>query len=264
MPAPADLSIVLVRTQGPVNLGLIARLCGNLGIDDLRLVDPQCDRDCDEARRFANKATHRLERAPVFADLATAVADMDQVLGTTARTRQPEQGVGIGPAAIPDWLTERGGGRLGLVFGNEAHGLSAAELAACQGFLHLPMPGDYASYNLSHAVALTAFLATGCDTADVTAPADEPPASAGERDGLFKYWTGTAERFGHFTDVDEGKRQGWVTRFRTWFDQAPMTRAQATVLRGLLARFNAHSFGDKAAAMARTGRAPDQQDQENS
>ena len=84
---PADCCVVLVRTAGPVNLGLIARLCGNLGIDDLRLVTPECDCDGDDARRFANKARHRLQRAPRFTDLGAAVADCQQVLGSSARPR---------------------------------------------------------------------------------------------------------------------------------------------------------------------------------
>jgi len=52
---PNDIAVILVRTEGPVNLGLIARNCRNLGINDLRLVAPLCDRNSDDARKFANK-----------------------------------------------------------------------------------------------------------------------------------------------------------------------------------------------------------------
>src|SRR4051812_36758052 len=66
-PAPGLLArcrIVLVRTQGPVNLGMVARLCGNLSITDLRLVSPLCEIDCEDARKFSTWGKELLLSAP--------------------------------------------------------------------------------------------------------------------------------------------------------------------------------------------------------
>ena len=38
-----SLAVVLVEPAGPLNLGSVARLCANFGVDDLRLVAPRCD-----------------------------------------------------------------------------------------------------------------------------------------------------------------------------------------------------------------------------
>ena len=49
----ADSAVVLVRPQGPVNVGMVARLCANLGVPELRVVEPQCDLDDVQVRQFA-------------------------------------------------------------------------------------------------------------------------------------------------------------------------------------------------------------------
>jgi hypothetical protein len=43
---------ILVRPSGPINLGLIARTAANLGITRLRIVNPQVEINCSDARRL--------------------------------------------------------------------------------------------------------------------------------------------------------------------------------------------------------------------
>ncbi|MEK7412704.1 MAG: TrmH family RNA methyltransferase, partial [Planctomycetota bacterium] len=80
-------TVVLVRTQGPINLGMVARICGNFGIDDLRLVAPRCEVNCDDSRKFSTHSRDLLLNAQVFPTLAAAVADCGMVVGTSARFR---------------------------------------------------------------------------------------------------------------------------------------------------------------------------------
>ena len=146
------LVVVLSRTQGPLNLGLCARAC-NLGVP-MRLAEPLCDRNSDEARKFSNKERDTLLAAPIFTDLAAATADCGLVIGTTARMREADNhGEPLLPEQVPDYLAARPADRVAIVFGNEADGLSADELRQCNAFIHLETPGPYSSYNLSHAVA---------------------------------------------------------------------------------------------------------------
>ena len=69
----AGIVIVLMRTEGPLNLGSVARLCGNFGAE-LRLVDVRADASCREAIMMAHPSEGLLERAPRFATLAEAAA----------------------------------------------------------------------------------------------------------------------------------------------------------------------------------------------
>ena len=87
------------------------------------------------------------------------------------------------------------GQRLALVFGNEADGLNNDELGQCQACLQLPMPGDFKSFNLSHAVAITLFMLH-----------QEPPiksttetlATQHELLGLERIWLDALEKHGFF------------------------------------------------------------------
>lgn len=153
MPA-SHFSIILVEPQGPLNIGSVCRAMANFGFDDLRLVNPQTDYQCDEARRMAVKATPILEQAGVFPSLAEALADCHFSMATTRRLgayRQeflrPDQAAEV---LLP--LSEQG--RIGLVFGREDHGLFNNELDLCQRLITIPTADKLPSMNLAQAVSL--------------------------------------------------------------------------------------------------------------
>ena len=143
----------LVRTQGEVNAGLVARACANAGISDLRLVQPACDIDVKETRMFANKAKPLVLEAPHFASLAEAIADCHLAVATTARQRGDDRAAAVSLGALPA-VAAQAGGKVALVFGSEADGLFNDELRCCQRVLTLPMSDQYSCLNLSHAVAV--------------------------------------------------------------------------------------------------------------
>jgi tRNA/rRNA methyltransferase len=233
---PPDLAVVLVRTAGPVNLGMISRCCANLGISDLRLVDPQCDREHLDARRFANKSQDLLQSAGMFADLGAALGDRRLVVGTSARPRDSRARpltLGQLPAAL--------GPAGALVFGNEAHGLDAGELGQCDALLTLDTPGPYPSYNLSHAVAIT--LGYLQHARPPEAATEEPPlATVARRQELETYWLATLQRFDHFRKIGGDKG---AAELREMLQGLPLADRDCIRLRGMLAQFNYVAFGDK-------------------
>ena len=79
--------VILVEPQLGENIGSAARAMANFGLAELRLVNPRDGWPNDKARAAASKADHVIDGAAVFADLATAVADLNFVAATTARER---------------------------------------------------------------------------------------------------------------------------------------------------------------------------------
>jgi tRNA/rRNA methyltransferase len=250
----SDVVVVLVRTQGPINLGMIARLCANLGVEQLRLVGPLCDPASDDARKFAVVVRDDiLATAPVFASLAAATADRQLVLGTSGRGRDDQHGAPMTPPQAVALAAERGAQKVALVFGNEADGLNDDELRACNAYIHLETPGSHASYNLSHAVAITGYL--WAQHASANAPsAAEPAAVRADVERLGRYWLGTLERFRYFrrTPLEQ-----WRPQFESMLNRMQLTDHDLVVVRGMLAQMNYVAFGDKAEDMDRSGRAPD-------
>jgi tRNA/rRNA methyltransferase len=234
--------VVLVRTQGPVNLGMVARACGNLGITDLRLVAPECEVDCSDARKFSTHSRDLLLGAPVFPDMAGAVADCDLAIGTSARNRNDEYGRGLGLGQVPALLARRAPRKVALVFGNEADGLRDDELIHCQAWLHLDTIGPNTSFNLSHAVAITLYGLAHHDAAP--AAEVEPPAPRQQVEMLYSYWLGSLERFQYFRRTE---RDRFAPQLRRLFNRLDLGEHDVQVLWGMLAQFNYFAFGDRGA-----------------
>ncbi len=252
-PPPTALSnccVVLVRTQGPVNLGMIARLCGNLGVTDLRLVAPLCAVDCPEARMFSTHSRELLLTARIYPDLAAATTDCGAVIGTSGDFRVSGLGASLRGDQVPAWLAERPAARWALVFGNEADGLDNAELQACHAYVHLDTFGHNPSFNLSNAVAIALYVIA---TASVPpAPAEAPPvaASRAEVANLYEYWLATLERFGYFRRTEHARFAPLFSRFLM---RLHLSSHDLNVLRGMLAQFHLHTFGDRMDGKAARG-----------
>ena len=115
----------------------------NFGLWDLRLVDPDCDCQSDEAILRASGAAPLLNRAAVHANMRDAAADLQLVLATTARPREsripvygPREAVALAAEAISR------GERVGLLFGSEKNGLNNEELESAHGIVTIPtFPG---------------------------------------------------------------------------------------------------------------------------
>src|SRR5690606_6206065 len=80
-------AIVLVEPQLGENIGTAARAMANFGLDDLRLVAPRDGWPSMSAVRAASGADRVVDGARVFATTEEAIADLQFVLATTARTR---------------------------------------------------------------------------------------------------------------------------------------------------------------------------------
>jgi tRNA/rRNA methyltransferase len=240
-PLIANLAVVLVRTQGPVNLGLIARLCGNIGARDLRLVAPQCDVNCPDSRKFSTHSRDLLLSAPVFADLGQALADCGLAIGTSARERDANMGGPLTLRQLPPFLAARPAARWALVFGNEADGLNDEEMSRCQAFIQLETFGDNYSYNLSHAIAITLY------TLACSSPApriDEIPDAAkrAEVDHLYDYWLRTLDRFQYFRRAE---RERFEPQLRRLVNRLHLSTHDLQMLWGMLAQFNYFTFGNR-------------------
>jgi TrmH family RNA methyltransferase len=177
----AGVTVVLVRTHNPGNLGAAARAARNFGAG-LLLVAPFADRDHEDARAFSSGAEGLLDAAPLGRALADLADEFDDLVAlTTMRGRVTR--------ALPPrttWPSLRrfaAARRLGLVFGPERGGLTTDELRLCGARLSLPSRPDFPTLNLAQSVAATlALLASGRvrPAAEGGAEEEEPRATAAE------------------------------------------------------------------------------------
>ncbi len=154
MTTPAPLVVVLVEPAGPLNVGGVARLCANFGVQELRLVAPRCDHLGEESRRMAVHGGALLEQARLFPDLAGALQDCRRVVATSGRScGEPLPLEAPGPAL--QWLRQApAGSPQALVFGREDRGLSNEELLQAGRLLTIDTGASYGSLNLAQAAAI--------------------------------------------------------------------------------------------------------------
>lgn len=152
-----EISIVLVQTWRPGNIGSVARAMKNMGLTDLRLVNPVHPLD-DEAEALAAGATDLLESARYFTSVEEAVADRTHILATTARKREAAFPVSFSYDVF-DQLKAEGASKVAILFGRERTGLHNHELALAHRLIFIPTSPDYPSINLAQAVQILSYEA---------------------------------------------------------------------------------------------------------
>jgi len=88
IPSLAQIRIVLVEPAGALNVGSVARVMKNMGLSELVLVKPQCDRLGAEARLMAVRAADVLESAREVETLAEALQGCVKAIATSGRDRE--------------------------------------------------------------------------------------------------------------------------------------------------------------------------------
>ena len=149
-----ELTIVLIGTSHPGNLGAISRSMLNYGFDKLRLVNPKCDHLDVEARNRAKHAGRILQTCESFKSLEEATSDCSLVVGTSGK-REVGSKTTFRHFTYPWEFSKRisqFNGKAALVFGEEGKGMSTDELDMCDFLVTLPTWEGYPIANLSHAV----------------------------------------------------------------------------------------------------------------
>src|SRR5207237_7248332 len=115
------IHVVLVRPESPANVGAVARVVRNTGLDGLRLVAPG-DWRTVECWRTAWGSQDVLEAACVYDDVPAAIADAQTAVAFSGRRDKGVALLDVREAAAE--VAARGGETACLVFGPETAGLT--------------------------------------------------------------------------------------------------------------------------------------------
>jgi TrmH family RNA methyltransferase len=173
---PSQVDVILVRPWRAANVAAACRAMKNMGVARLTLVGPPEGLEDPSVRASAYGAWDVLDARTEAPTLRAAVAPCTLVVGTSGK----EDAHAWTPRALAEEGAHRAaGGRVGLVFGPEASGLTNEELGLCQVRVHIPSHPAQPSLNLAQAVLVLCYeiFVSG---APALARASDPPASAGE------------------------------------------------------------------------------------
>lgn len=230
--------IVLVNTTHPGNIGGVARAMKNMGLLDLRLVNPQ-GYPSAEATARASGAHDLLARARVHDDLDAALAGCCRVLGSSARQRTLRWPELTPRAAAADLLQGASSGPVALLFGRERTGLTNEELDRCQALVTIPTHPDYSSLNLAAAVQvltyelrLAALEAGQGDAAPVESPGGGEVGAPHEE--LERFYAHLEETLQVLDFLDPDNPRHLMRRLRRLFARAHPSVNEVNILRGIL------------------------------
>jgi TrmH family RNA methyltransferase len=230
LPSPLDnISIVLVDTKTPGNIGAVARCMMNMEISNLVLVRPPADRN-GQALKLAAGAHCILENAQTFSALSDAVSDFGLVIGSSRHRSRRRKNVTT-PAEIAEKLIPLlSGNRVAIVFGNEVNGLSNDDIALCHELITIPSSSAFPSLNLSHAVMVVAYELFVA--AQAKSPAsDRILAPSGELEDFYEHLMNALQDIGF---IDRARPEHMMYSLRQLFGRARLDSRDVRILRGIL------------------------------
>ena len=233
----AQVAIVLVEPQGPLNIGSVCRAMGNFGFTDLRLVNPQTDHLRQEARQMAVKAGYILEGAKIFSSLEDALQGCQYAFGTTRRFGRYRDRDDF---LYPDVAAERiatfdADIHTALVFGREDCGLLNEELDLCQRFLTIPTCDAMPSMNLAQSVALCLYEVS---KRGLEARGELLKPDLAEIDQIESMMQQMKETLTRIDYLDPQNPDHILRSFRRLFGKSGLTAREVRILRGLWSRID--------------------------
>lgn len=150
-----QISVVLNRPQDPVNIAATVRVMKNMGLSDLRLVQPVAY-DPWRIEGVAHGTRDLVERIRHVDTLEAALADCVHVAAFGAKRRAHRWPMTDPRALAPVALTKAEEGRVALLFGQEDHGLPNEAIDRAHVLCVIPTT-EHASLNLAQAVLVAAY-----------------------------------------------------------------------------------------------------------
>ena len=223
--------LVLVEPQDAVNVGAVLRVMLNFGLRQLRVVNPAAGA-LDPARLddLAHRSQALINAIEVHAALDTALGDATYIVGATARPRAASTAMHAPRELAPTLVAHMQGGRLILVFGSEASGLSNAALDRCHARVTIPTAPDYRSLNLAQAVLLVCYELWLAAEQPAPRPASEQPAAAAALEAMFAAWQQALTAVGF---LKSGQAPAIMRRLRNLIQRAVPDSAETRLLHAI-------------------------------
>jgi len=239
-----NISVIMINTTHPGNIGAAARALKNMGLSKLVLVDPK-EYPTAKATWRAAGATDVLEQVEVVSTIDEAIADCGLVIGTSARERRIPWPL-LTPRECGDRVChESKQHKVAIIFGREDRGLTNEELQKCHYHVHIPANPEYSALNIAAAIQvivyeirMTALAPESGEPLQFT-DWDVPRA---KNEALEHYYTHLEETLAKLKFLDPDNPRQTVTRMRRLFNRIRMDEMELSILRGMLTSIQNNVF----------------------
>lgn len=221
---------IIVEPKYEGNVGSIARLCRNFGIEELILVNPP--EFGDQTIAYSMHGRNILDGATIKSSFKEASDLVDTIVGTSGISDSTEKNYHrnpILPGELVRW-TRMTSGRIGLAFGREDFGLMNDELDICDQLVTIPANPDYPILNLSHSVGVILYeLFKG---EDLQYRRNARTINGTEKRTLLEHY----DRLMEVSNVPDHKKPIARTNFRRMISRSSMNYREFNSLMGTFSR----------------------------
>lgn len=180
--------IILIRPQMGENIGAVARAMSNFGLSELRLVAPRDGWPNEKAVEMAAGGKEIIENATIYADFASAMADINLAYATTARHRDMVKRT-ASPAQAMAEITATQSLKTALIFGPERTGIENYEITLCDAIINIPTDAKNSSLNLAQSAVIIGYewikASSECEVGARENSYENLPAPKSDMFGLF-------------------------------------------------------------------------------
>ena len=227
-----SICIVLVGTTHPGNIGACARAMKNMGVHDMRLVNPQQFPHAEATAR-ASGAEDVLRNATIVGTLEEAIKDCVYVAGASARSRSIAWPSLDSRETAARLIAQSHHGTVAAVFGPEQSGLCNADLDHCDTLMTIPTDPNFSSLNLAMAVQVLTYEIRAAQITD-KAPEYESGAPAATADELEHFYAHLEQVLKDSRFLDPDNPRNLMRRLRRLFVRARPDKNELNILRGIL------------------------------
>ncbi|MDE2926969.1 MAG: RNA methyltransferase [Acidobacteriota bacterium] len=225
------LSVVLVGTRNPGNIGSAARAMVNMGLCRLKLVRPVAEWG-EEARMMASGALDRMDPIQVHTSFDESVAGVQVLVGTTSgRERRTHQPVYTPRRIAPLLKRHARTQEVALLFGPENRGLTDLQLSRCRYLVTVPSNDAFPVLNLAQAVMVLAYEINTCGEADRDVQPDL--VTHGQRERMFRHMERVLIRIGFLSSSNPDHVMKAIRRF---LGRADLSERDVRILRGIFSQ----------------------------
>jgi tRNA/rRNA methyltransferase len=239
--------IILIEPQLGDNIGKAARAMLNCGLVDLRLVRPRDGWPNERATANASGADIVIDNAKVFDCEEDALADLNRIYVTTARTRDAVKPVFTPRGLGPEMRANIGKGeKIGVMFGPERTGVRNEHIAMADAVVTVPLNPGFTSLNLAQAVLLIGYewWQAGVDVPDYQMMMNDSfPATHDEVERMFVHLEHELDEAGFFRV--EAKRPAMERNIRNIFNRIGLTHQEVQTIRGMIVAMRGGKYKPK-------------------
>lgn len=150
------IEIILCDTQDGANIGSVCRAMKTMGITQLSLVTNNTY-DENRIKTLALHAYDIYEHRKQFTTLEDAIHDSILAVAATRRRGKDRKMSSFTPSELANQINITQNGKISIVFGCEANGLSDQQVQLCSAVVTIPTSELFPSLNLSQAVQIICY-----------------------------------------------------------------------------------------------------------